>query len=72
MTMHKALHPKDNVDRLYFSRKEGGRILAISEDSIDVSIQRLIDYIQKHDGGLITTIRDDTDNTMDNSMSILN
>ena len=23
--MHKALHPRDNVDRLYVSRKEGGR-----------------------------------------------
>ena len=22
MTMHKALHPRDNVDRLYVSRKE--------------------------------------------------
>ena len=25
MTMHKALYPRDNVDRLYVSRKEGGR-----------------------------------------------
>ena len=25
MTMHKALHPRDDVDRLYVSRKEGGR-----------------------------------------------
>ena len=23
MTMHKALHPRDDVDRLYESRKEG-------------------------------------------------
>ena len=28
MTMHKALHPRDDVDRLYVSRKEGGRGLA--------------------------------------------
>ena len=28
MTMHKALHPRDDVDRLYMSRKEGGRGLA--------------------------------------------
>ena len=51
MTMHKALHPRDNVDRLHVSRKEGGRGLAIIEDSVDASIQRLEDYIQKHDGG---------------------
>ena len=25
MTMHKALHPRDDVDRLYVPRKEGGR-----------------------------------------------
>ena len=70
MTMHKALHPRDDVDRLYVSRKEGGRGLASIEDSVDASIQRLEDYIQKDDGGLITTIRNDTDNTMDNRITI--
>ena len=24
MTMHKVIHPRDDVDRLYVSRKEGG------------------------------------------------
>ena len=38
MTMHKALHPRDDVDRLYVSRKEGRRGLASIEDSIDASI----------------------------------
>ena len=46
MTMHKALHPKDNVDRLYVSRKEGGRGLANIEDTVVASIQRLEDYIE--------------------------
>ena len=41
MTMHKALHPRDDVDRLYVSRKEGGRWLASIKDSVDASIQRL-------------------------------
>ena len=49
MTMHKALHPRDDVDRLYVPRKEGGRRLASIEDSVDASIQRLEDYIEKHD-----------------------
>ena len=40
------------------------------EDSVDASIKRLEDYIQKHDGGLNTAIRNDTDNTMDNRMTI--
>ena len=43
MTMHKALHPRDDVDRLYVSRKEGGRELASFEDTVDASIQRLED-----------------------------
>ena len=68
--MHKALHPRGDVDRLYASRKEGGRGLASIEDSVDASIQWLEDYIQKHDGGLITTIRNDTDNTKDSRISI--
>ena len=70
MTMHKALHPRDDVDRLYVSRKEEGRRLASIEDSVDASTQRLEDYIEKHDGGLITAIRNDTDNTMGNRMTI--
>ena len=62
MTMHKALHPRDDVDRLYVSRKEGERGLASIKDTVDTSIQRLEDYIEKHERGLITAIRNDTDN----------
>ena len=57
MTIHKALHPRDDIDRLYVSRKEGGRGLASIEDSVDASLQRLKDYIQKHEEGLITATR---------------
>ena len=46
MTMNKALHPRDDVDRLYVSRKEGGRGLASIEDSVDAPIQRFKDYIK--------------------------
>ena len=70
MTIHKALHPRDDVDRLNVSRKERGRGLASIEDSVDASIQRLEDYIEKHDGGLFTAIRNNTDNTVDNRMTI--
>ena len=40
MTMHKTLHPRDNVDRLYVSRK-GGKGLTSFGDNADASIQRL-------------------------------
>ena len=70
MTMHKALYPSDDVDRLYVSRKEGGSGLATTEDSVDASIELFEDYMQKHDGELTTAIRNNTDNTMDNRMTI--
>ena len=70
MTMHKALHPRDNVDRLDVLRKEGGRGLASIEKSVEASIQRLKDYIQKHKGGLTTATRNETENTMKNRITI--
>ena len=50
MTMHKALHPRADVDRLYVSRMDGGRGFASIEDSVDALIQRLEDFIGKHEG----------------------
>ena len=70
MTRHKALHPRDDVDRLYAPRKEGGRELASIEDSVDTAIQRLEDYIEKHERGLITAIRNNSDSTIDNRITI--
>ena len=61
MTMHMNLYPRDDVDRLYESRKEGGRGLTSIEDSVDASIQRLEDYIEKRRGRLIRAIRNNTD-----------
>ena len=55
---------------LYVSRKEEGRRLASNVDSVDASIQRLEDYIQKHDWGIIAAIRNDTDKTMNDRMTI--
>ena len=65
----KALHPRDDVDGLYVSRKEEGRGLASIEYSVDASIQRLEDYIEKHERGLITAIRNDTDYTIEDRMT---
>ena len=48
MTMHKALYARDDVDILYVPRKEGDRGLASIEDSVDTSIRRLEDYIEKN------------------------
>ena len=50
MTVHKALHPRDDVERLFVSRKGKGRGLASIENNVDTSIQRLEDYIEKNGG----------------------
>ena len=65
MTMHKVLHTRDDVDR-----KEGGKRLTSIEDNFDASIRPLEDYIEKLERGLITAIKNDPDNTMDNRMTI--
>ena len=70
MTMYKALHPRNDIDRLYMSRKGGGRELTSIEDSIDASIQRLEDYIEKRKERLITVTRNNTDNTRTNRTTI--
>ena len=63
MTMHNALHSRDDVDRLYVSRNEGGRGLASIEDSVNASIQRPEVYIEKRRGRLIIATRSNTDDT---------
>ena len=70
MIMHKALHPRDDVVRLYVSRKEVGRGLTSIENSIEASIQRLDDYIQKRRERLVTAIRKNTDNMRTNRTTI--
>ena len=70
MTMHKALDARDDVDRLYVSRKEEGRGLASIESSADASILQAEDNIEKHEEGLITAIKNDTYNTMTNRITI--
>ena len=67
--MHKALHPRDDVDRFYVSRKERGRVTGI-EVSVGASI-RLEDYGENYEEGLITATRNNTDNTKTNKMTKL-
>ena len=69
--MHKALHPRDDVDRLYVSRSEGGRGLTSIEDSVDISIQRLEDFIQKRRGRLVPATRNNTNDTKTNGTTII-
>ena len=60
---------RKDFDRPYVSRKIGRKRIASIEDSVDASIRRLEDYTEKYEGGLITAIRNNTDNTMDNRIT---
>ena len=70
MTIHKALHTRDDVDRLYVSWKEGGREPASIEDNFDASIEWLEDYKEKCGGMLIAATGNDTDDTTINKTTI--
>ena len=70
MTMHKALHPRNDVDRLYVSRKEEKEDLPALKIGVDASIQRLEDNIEKRGGRLITANRNNTNNTRTNKTEI--
>ena len=58
------------MDRaICIKKKKGVRGLGSIEDSVDTSIQRLEDYIEKHERGLITAIKKKTGKTIDNRMT---
>ena len=61
MTLHKALHQSDDIDRRYVSRKERRGILSI-EGRIDSGIQRLKDYVKKNEERSITVANNSINN----------
>ena len=57
MTIHKALHPRDDIDRLYMAKK-GGKGLA----SIENFVEALQEYVKKSKERLITAANNSRDN----------
>ena len=68
ITMHEALHSRRW--QTIFIKKGAERGLASTENSVNASIQRFEDYIEKHERGPITATRNDTDNTKIHGMTI--
>ena len=62
--------PTDDIDRLYGSRKEGGRGLTGREDGIDLSMQGLEDNIRKSKERLITAANSSIGNISTNRKTI--
>ena len=46
LTMHCEFHPKSNVDRLYLSRSEGGRGLIGVQETVEIAILGLRNYVR--------------------------
>ena len=57
MTMHKALHPKSDVDRLYLPRRVGGRGLLNIKDTITQAKMSLDKYVEDSEEDLIMAAR---------------
>ena len=53
MTMNEALHSRDEVDWLSVLRKESTRRFTSIQESVDASMQRLEDYIERRGRRLI-------------------
>ena len=45
MTMHRALHPQADIDRLYLPRSQGGRGMISAEDCVEMEVKSLEEYV---------------------------
>ena len=64
MIMHKALYPREDIEWIYASKKEGGRVLKIA------LIRPLEDCIKKYKERLVTVTRNNIDNRCINGTKI--
>ena len=56
--MHKAFHPRDDVDRIYVGRNDGGRKLIFIEECVDNVVLRLRGYVEKSKENLLSAAND--------------
>ena len=57
LTMHKGLHPKSDVNRLYVSRKEGGRGLVSCESTIRSEVNNIGWYFKNSNESLLQGVK---------------
>ena len=51
--MHRGLHPRSSVDRLYLPRAQGGRGLVSVKDCIELERSNLFDYAASNNERLL-------------------
>ena len=56
MTMHRALHPQADVDRLYLPRNKGGRGMISVEDCVEIEIESLKVYVEASNESLLNAV----------------
>jgi len=56
-TIHGQHQPKEDVDRLYVPRKQGGRGLMQLEAAHAVEITKLVEYVDRKEDSLIQVVR---------------
>ena len=64
LTMHNGFHPKSNIDRLYLSRSEGSRGFIGVQDTVEIAILGLRNYVKHSKESLLIaarTVEDDKD-----------
>ena len=59
LSMHNGLHPRNNVDRTYIPRKDGGRGLMCIEDNVILAKIGLERYVKESKERLIIAARGD-------------
>ena len=62
--MHNGFHPKSNIDRLYLSRSEGSRGLIGVQDTVEIAILGLRNYVKHSKESFLIaarTVEDDKD-----------
>lgn len=70
MTMHGALHPRADVDRLYVKREEGGRGLMSVEEVVKYEEHSLKEYVEKQSGDIMAYIRNSREALMGSSQDL--
>ena len=60
MTLHKALHPRADIDHLYVPHRSGGRGLLSVSDVVTLEKHSLTSYVNKSKEPIIAKIREFT------------
>ena len=58
LTMHKAFYLRDDVDRLYVGRKDGGRGLISIEECVENAVLGVRGYVEKSKEKLLSAAND--------------